>query len=517
MSVQIIPENAPFSPEQRAWLNGFIAGLVGLQQAVGSSANKPMRSTIEEDEDYYPWHDESLPLEERMKLAEGRPYELRLMAAMGQMDCGQCGYLCKSYAGAIAKGEESDLSLCVPGGKTTAKMLKALVKECPPFAESTRPVSNEQPINLYTRKNPFNARLKAVSALNADGSFKDTRHVVIDLKDSGIHYRPGDSLGVFPRNCPELVDAIIAALGATGDEVVSTPSGSRPLREALIVDFDITKPADEAIEYLASVAADPDEAQALRQLAEAGADEGQDLLEILETYSSAWPDPRQLVTTLGRLQPRLYSIASSQRLHPDEVHTTVGVVRYQRSGRNRKGVASTFFADRLMPEERVRVYIQPTHDFRLPADGNVPVIMVGPGTGIAPFRAFLQERQAHGDTGRNWLFFGNSGQATDFLYRGELEGFLESGLLTRLDTAFSRDQQKKIYVQQRMSEQGPELWDWLQEGAFIYVCGDAKRMARDVDAALRQIIEDQGGLSEDEAEAFVKMLIKDKRYLRDVY
>lgn len=516
MSVHIIPENAPFSPEQRAWLNGFIAGLVGLQQATGNPANEPVIATSEAEEDY-PWHNETLPLEERMKLAEGRTYDLRLMAAMGQMDCGQCGYLCKSYAKAIADGEETDLGLCVPGGKPTAKMLKALNKELPQLSTSIPPVTNERPSTLYTRKNPFYARLKEVRALNADDSPKDTRHVIIDLKYSGIRYQSGDSLGVFPRNCPELVNIILGRLGATGDEQVTTPLGDRALREALIEQFDITKPSDEAIECLAIAASDSAEAEALWRLSEEGAEEGQDLLEILDAYPSSRPDAVELMTALGHLQPRLYSIASSQKLYPDEVHTTVGVVRYERANRLHQGVASTFFADRLRPDGSVAIYIQPKHDFRLPENGDTPVVMVGPGTGIAPFRAFLQDRRVRGDRGDNWLFFGNPYGEKDFLYKDELESFLKSGLLTRLDTAFSRDQQEKIYVQQRMLERGEELWEWLNNGAYFYVCGDAKRMARDVDVALNKIVQIYGELSEAKATEFVKTLGKEGRYLRDVY
>nr|MDQ2694828.1 reductase [Pseudomonadota bacterium] len=291
----------------------------------------------------------------------------------------------------------------------------------------------------------------------------------------------------------------------------------RPLRQVLSEDLDITKPSDEAIEYLAGCAGDPDQAAALRALAAAGADEGQDLLELLETYPSVRPEPASLAAVLGRLQPRLYSIASSPRAHRDEVHLTVGVVRYSRNDRPRQGVASAFFADRLAAGEGVKVYIQPAHDFRLPDDGGASVIMVGPGTGIAPFRAFLQERQLRGDRGRNWLLFGNPNRASDFLYEEELAAFAASGLLTRLDTAFSRDQAEKVYVQQRMVEQGAELWAWLQAGAYFYVCGDAKRMARDVDAALHRIARTHGGLSAAQAQRFIGQLAKDRRYLRDVY
>ncbi len=451
-----------------------------------------------------------------MQLAEGRPYELRLMAAMGQMDCGQCGYLCKSYAEVIARGEEEDLTLCVPGGKATARKLKELVAEAsrvrvPP----TAPTGALAPV--YTRKNPFSAHLKEVMRLTGEGSVKDIRHVVIDLSGSGITYKPGDSLGVLPRNCPHLVDEVLGVLGATGEETVETPTGVLSSREALLEAFDITKPGDEAIAVLASCATDPVEAERLKTLSQGDPEEGQDLLELLEEHPCARPRVEDLVPRLGRLRPRLYSIASSLKVHKDEVHLTVAVVRYERKHRARKGVASAFFADRLYPGDTVKVYLQPTYSFQLPRRDDAPIIMVGPGTGVAPFRAFLEERKARGAKGKTWLFFGNPNAATDFFYQSELEGYLREGVLTRLDTAFSRDQRNKIYVQHRMIQNSKELWAWLQEGAYFYVCGDASKMAPDVDSALHRIAVAQGRLSEDGAVEFVKRLTAEGRYLRDVY
>jgi len=220
---------------------------------------------------------------------------------------------------------------------------------------------------------------------------------------------------------------------------------------------------------------------------------------------------------LKKLQPRLYSIASSPRAHPDEVHLCVGIVRYETHGRKRGGVCSTFFSDRLEADTMPKVYVHSNPAFRLPADGNTPVIMVGPGTGIAPFRAFLEDRKATGSTGKNWMFFGNPHRTTDFLYEAEFEGFLADGTLSKLDLAWSRDQKEKVYVQNLMVNHGAELWSWLQDGAAFYVCGDASRMAKDVDRALHTVAKEHGGLSEEEAEAFIVQLKKDKRYLRDVY
>jgi sulfite reductase (NADPH) flavoprotein alpha-component len=514
MQLELIPENAPFSSEQRAWLNGFFAGLLSLEQLGTQGAAQPLPA---EEEDY-PWHDPSIELDERMKLAEGRPFELKLMAAMGQLDCGQCGYLCKSYAEVIARGEEQDLTLCVPGGRATARRLKELVAV--PSAIPARAPSRPAPspiVNVYTRKHPFRATLKEVTRLTGEASIKDTRHVVIDLSGSGITYEPGDSLGMFPQNCPHLVQAILHKLGASGEEQIETWMGAMASRQALIEVFDITRPSDQAVAHLGACASDPTEAEQVKGLAEQGIEEAQDLLDLLEDYPSARPRIEELVPLLGRLQPRLFSIASSLKAHKDEVHLTVGVVRYERKKRMRKGVASTFFADRLYPGDGIKVYVQPTYSFRLPRNGDTPMIMVGPGTGIAPFRAFLEERRARGARGQSWLFFGNPNAATDFCYQEELEGYLREGGLTRLDTAFSRDQRDKLYVQHRMLQHSKDLWSWLQEGAYFYVCGDASRMALDVDEALHRIAAQIGKLSEEEAARYVKKLAAEGRYLKDVY
>ncbi|MBI4006407.1 MAG: sulfite reductase subunit alpha [Gammaproteobacteria bacterium] len=510
MTLNLLPDNAPFTPGQRAWLNGFFAGLLSVEQI------NPGTAPAEKVEEL-PWHDPNLALDERMKLADGRKYELRLMAAMGQMDCGQCGYMCKTYAEAIAGGDEKDLTLCVPGGKPTVRKLKDLMAETPaPVAR--KPVTPAAVVNVYTRKIPFAAKLKDMARLTLEGSVKDVRHVIIDLAGSGITYEPGDSLGFFPRNCPRLVEDILRALGAAGDEHVATPRGESSVRQAMLEWLDITKPGDETLECLAASATDADEKTRLKRWASGDEDiEGWDLLDILHTCPAARPSIGEFVSRLGQLQPRLFSIASSPRVHPDEVHLTVGVVRYELNERQHKGVASCFIADRLQRNDQVPIYIQPNYGFRLPLDGDRPVIMIGPGTGVAPFRAFLEERKVRGARGKNWLFFGNPHSATDFFYRDELRGFLHDGILTRLDTAFSRDQRDKIYVQQLMLQHSQEFWSWLQEGAVLYVCGDATRMARDVHEMLHRIAVQRGMLSEGAAVDYVKQLAAESRYLRDVY
>ncbi len=353
--------------------------------------------------------------------------------------------------------------------------------------------------------------------LNRPGSAKETRHVELDLGESGLSYEVGDSLGVYPINCEELVDDLLRALGASGDEPVTTAGGlSVLLRDALSKECCLTEMTDELLNCLAE--ASPSDAEMLHELFDD--DEpirGCDVLDLLRRFPNARPAADDFVRSLALLRPRLYSISSSLKRHPNQVHLTVGKVTFTHRGRLRKGVASTMFADRLKPGDTVRVFVQKSHGFTIPRDGSTPMILIGPGTGIAPFRAFLQERAARGDNGQNWLFFGDQRRAFDFLYEDELTEFQRNGLLSRLETAFSRDQEQKIYVQHRIAEHGAELFRWLEAGAAVYVCGDAKRMAVDVDRALRDLVRAHGGMTPDDAADYIRRLSAEGRYCRDVY
>ena len=379
--------------------------------------------------------------------------------------------------------------------------------------------ANGATLPAYGKSNPFPAKLIKNALLNKPGSGKEVRHYEIALNGSGLTYEAGDALGVVPVNCSALVDDVIAALKADPNENVKFGNNIMSLREALTHHLDINKPSQE---MLAAVAKAAPQSELPMLLAPEKRDDlkkwlwGRQVIDLLGLL----PSPMSLadfVPLLKRLTPRLYSISSSPKAHPGEVHLTVGAVRYESHGRERKGVASTFLADRVGDADFVKVFVQPSHGFKPPASGETPMIMVGPGTGIAPFRAFLEERQATGANGKNWLFFGDQKRDTDFLYDELLMGWEKSGLLTRLDLAFSRDQERKIYVQDRMMENAAELWAWLEAGAHFYVCGDASRMAKDVDAALHKIVEIAGGRSAEEAKAYVAKLKSDKRYQRDVY
>src|SRR6266705_2109659 len=521
-----LPDNAPFTEPQRAWLNGFVAGLLGMertQSAPGAQVAAPAAAPqIEED---FPWHDPTLALDERMKLATGRPLERRLMAAMGQLDCGQCGYLCKTYAESIAGGTEADLGKCVPGGRATAKKLKELLVHRP-SAPVTRPAPIAVPVPVvergYGRAAPVPARLISSTPLTAPGSEREVRHIALELDESGLLYEPGDSLGIWPHNNPDEVELLIAILRAKGSEAVTLPDGAVvSAREALGGECNLRMPSDSLYALLASEAKDEADRFRLSKLAE---DDAQaealgvhDVLDALLEFSSARPSIDEFVAALGRMQPRLYSIACSQKRHPREAHLTVSALHYEKNDRAYQGTGSAFLSEHLRPGRSVSVFVQRAHGFRLPADLAAQVIMVGPGTGIAPFRAFLQERAAAGAAGRNWLFFGNHRREADFLYRTELEEFAVKRVLSRMDLAFSRDQTSKVYVQHKMLEAAQELWRWLANGAYLYVCGDAKRMAGDVNLALRQIAVTQGGMDSAAAKRFLVELAKAGRYQRDVY
>jgi len=535
-SIPVLPDSAPFTPAQRAWLNGFFAGLLSRGAAVTppieqSFAPSDSPAAAEEDESM-PWHDSALPMEDRLKLTEGKAADRQLMAAMAQLDCGACGYVCKTYAQAIASGEEKDLTKCAPGGRDTARKLKELLATVPLEQVTVRGAAPAAaiapavaaPTKVHDRRHPFAARLLRNQTLNAPGSSKDTRLIVFDLHGSGMTYRAGDALGIIPENCPDTVGWLLEALDASGAETVAAPDASHlTLHDALLRHFTITQPSSGLVKLLADCATDADQSKALKAMIDEdapGVPEGHEILDLLKQFPSARPAPDAFVAALKPLRPRLYSISSSPRMHPDEVHLTCAVVRYVNPlGRQCKGVASTYLAERLRPGQKAKVFVHASHGFAPPADADVPMIMVGPGTGIAPFRAFLQDRAIApaGPRGRSWLFFGDQRRDHDFLYREELERWLLDGVLTRLDTAFSRDQADKVYVQHRMLERGREIWAWLQEGAHFYVCGDAKRMAKDVDAALKQIVARQGGMSADDAAAYVSDLARSKRYARDVY
>jgi len=383
-------------------------------------------------------------------------------------------------------------------------------------------------VSAFNKDHPFLAKVTENRLLNKAGSAKETRHFIVDTTGSGMHYKAGDSLGIFPSNRLSEVEEILRRLPATGDEPVSpamlkltTPI---TLREALETRLALSKPTRRAVETLVAKTTSADEKAKLEGLLRP---ESKDVLDaflferefvdLLAEFPGAKFTPQEFVDQLRKLMPRLYSIASSGRVHPTDVHLTVAIVRFKTNQRQRGGVCSTFLADRAkVGVTPVPVFVSASH-FGPPEDGSRDCIMVGPGTGIAPFRAFVQDRAVTGAKGRNWIFYGDQKRGTDFLYEEEWKDYLAKGQLTRVDTAFSRDQLLKVYVQDRLREHAAELWKWIQNGAYFYVCGDAKRMAKDVDVALHDVIAGQGGMTHEQAADYVKQMKKEKRYQRDVY
>ena len=538
----LVPDNAPFTPEQRTWLNGFFAGFLELGDAgisaLSPEANAALMSGLlpaakgpldDGDDGQAPWHDQTLPLVERMKLAEGRPLRRRMMAAMGQQDCGQCGYNCEDYSNVVFLRKEERLNLCVPGGKETARTLKTLYKEldeAPPAGETTspsraatladRPALAAMPAERgRSRDNPVEVMIHSRTRLNKPGSGKETWHLEFDLNGSGLDYTVGDTFGIYPTNDLALVDAVIKAIDAPPD----FPIGGRTLR-AVLQDSASLGLAPDILFQLISYITGGERRQKAKALAAGEDPDGDaatlDVLAAIQKFPGIRPDPEAFIESLDALQPRLYSIASSLKTNPGRVALTVDAVHYDIDGRTRLGVASTFLTNRIEAGHRIKAYVQKAQAFALPADPAVPIIMIGPGTGIAPFRAFLHERMAMKAPGRNWLFFGHQRHDYDFFYEDELTGMKAAGALTRLSLAWSRDGEEKFYVQDRMRQVGGELWSWIADGAHIYVCG-AITMGKDVERALVDLVAAHGARTIDQAIAFVADLKKKGRYQQDVY
>jgi sulfite reductase (NADPH) flavoprotein alpha-component len=572
-----IPDNAPFSPEQRAWLSEFLgkmlamppgasapAGpavsvtvLFGSQTGTAEGLAKKLVKTLKKGnfepnfQDMGTYDRERLPLEKNLLVitstyGDGEPPDSALefhtwlmsdappslaevnfsVLSLGDSsypDFCQCGTEIDGRLGALGANRIlARVDVDVDADEPYAEWSKAVIALLAPDAgavQSNGVAVDEIEEGGYSKKRPFPSTVSRNFNLNGPGS-KKTNHIEISLEGAGLSYEVGDALGVFPENPESVVDEIIAALPFRAGEVPTSTGEEVSLRDALIHHYDIGNINKSLIVKWQSRSGSP----LLRSLVEADDRDawenfcwGRDLIDLVLDYPADFIDGEDFVAVLKKLQPRLYSIASSPNAHPGEVHLCVGIVRYDTHGRKRGGICSTFLSDRLMENSKPGVFVHRNTAFRLPADGNVPVIMVGPGTGIAPFRAFLEERKVTGAKGKNWLFFGNPYQATDFLYGEELGAFQKEGILSRMDLAWSRDQKEKIYVQNLMLNEGAEMWKWLEEGAAFYVCGDASRMAKDVDAALHTIAKDYGKLSEDAAAAYISQLKKDKRYLRDVY
>ena len=594
--VVVLPDSAPFSREQRAWLNGYLLGLLAAPPAAaapeapvralrslailygsqtGTAEQLAKRLATEVGKGGFAprvlelnahaqvdWTQERVLLLVTSTWGDGDPpdnavafwqhLQAETAPRLEQLSFAVLGLGDRNYSdfcGAARKFDERLAQLgarrllprveCDTDYETAARawMTEVTARAAEVAASAGAAPATEVPVAPthpatpapgtpvapagWSKARPYPARLVTNRRLNGPGSAKDTRHFEIALGDSGLVYEAGDALGVQPTNCPRLVDEILLALHCDGEEAVPLPGGGEAsFRQALRENLQITKISGAFLAEFAGRAGDAALSAMLEPGAKAELDQflhGREIMHLLAAYPRVRFTAAEFAARLPKLQPRLYSISSSPNAHAGEVHLTVAVVRYESHGRAFGGVCSTFLAERATPETPVPVFVHHSPNFRVPRQAEAPMIMIGPGTGIAPFRAFLEERQATGAPGKNWLFFGDQSAATDFLYRAELETLRSQGVLTRLDTAFSRDQAAKIYVQQRLLENAAELWAWLAEGAHVYVCGDAKRMARDVDAALHQVIQTAGGKSPEAAADFVRQLKQDHRYQRDVY
>ncbi|MCP1529937.1 assimilatory sulfite reductase (NADPH) flavoprotein subunit [Bacillus pumilus] len=394
--------------------------------------------------------------------------------------------------------------------------------EAAAFPQESAGESNQTAATEYSRTNPFYAEVLENINLNGRGSNKETRHLELSLEGSGLVYEPGDSLGIYPTNDPALVDELITTCGWNADEAVTVHKNgdTLPLKEALTSHFEITVLTKPLLQKLADLT----KSEALHALLEEGNEEklkaylaGRDLVDAARDFGPFEGTAADFTAILRKIPARLYSIASSLKANEEEVHLTIGAVRYDAHGRERQGVCSILCAERLEPGDTLPVYIQHNQNFKLPENPDAPIIMVGPGTGIAPFRSFMQEREEIGASGKSWLFFGDQHFVTDFLYQTEWQKWLKDGVLTKMDVAFSRDSEEKVYVQHQMKKQSKELFEWLEQGAYVYVCGDEKHMAHDVHRTLLSIIQEEGAMSKEKAESYLANLQQQKRYQRDVY
>ncbi len=588
----MIPDNAPFSPEQRqqlnllvpkfdalqrGWLSGFLASAAGVSEvsapkaatkltvlygtesgnaeeladrAVKAAKKKGFKAVMKNMADSDP---ASLAKEENLLVivstwGEGDApetavsYHKQFMEGDYKLDgvnYSVCALGDTSYEQFCEIGKQFDARLEALGAKRISPRVDcdvdyeesyenwfaaALTSLTPADVSPSIAVhaGYETPVILeFGKKNPFRSEVTDNVMLNGEGSAKETIHVELSLEGSGLRYEPGDALAVLPTNCASMVKDVISAAKLVGTEEVEVKGvGKKLLADALREELDITALSKAVLkkldgvttsERLGALLADDAKEELKAYL------EGREIVDAIVDFAPEGLSAEDLTSIFRKLPIRLYSIASSQLAHPDEVHLTVAAVRYESYGRMRKGVCSTFLADVAKTGESVPIFVQPNKNFRLPADDKTPIIMVGPGTGVAPFRSFIEHRAATDATGKSWLFFGDQHFSYDFLYQLEWQDYLKDGALTKLDIAFSRDQPEKIYVQDKMIERGEELYKWLEEGAHFYVCGDASRMAADVHEALVTVVENYGSHSREEAEAYVENLKKAKRYQRDVY
>lgn len=536
----LVPENAPFDEEQRAWLNGFLAGLLGLSGgSPRASAEVPPASSANPIDGGRPWNDPSLTLEQRCQMSEGEALPERVMAALAQLDCGRCGSSCQGYAEALVSGAETALSLCAPGGRGTAQRLALLLGDRIQALHSSRASASREALSLrgHTEaagrrsslavpraplreldgKPALPCRVKSQKKLTFADAGSEIREVVLELTGDDVQYRPGDCLAVFPHNDPDLVRALLRAVGARGQETVTTPSGPCEVWRCLLEDVDITHVPAKTLSLFAEAASDADEARALRQLSEPGMLSNFDLLDLLAMFPSARPGIDQIVSTLGSLEPRLYAIASSPSAHPLEVHLAVRMVRAERGGRERKGVASHFLGEGVFRGDDLAAHVRPAERFVLPEDRGGPMIMLGAGTGVARYRAFLQELEARGQRGNTWLIMASCFEGDETLYEAEMKAWSRLGVLEHLDVIKLGQRGRRMGPEDVLRKRARRVISWLEKGAVVYACGEGKALSSVLQETLIEVLGRHGKMSPSRATDFVEELRSGGRYVEEVY
>jgi sulfite reductase (NADPH) flavoprotein alpha-component len=571
---ELVPENAPFDEEQRAWLNGFLAGLLGLANGEARGGAEPagrapvagaLPSSAASSEVASaasagfsagaalvdpPWRNPALSLEQRLELSEGEELEPRLASALPQLDCGQCGTSCQGYARSVASGTEKDLTRCAPGGRAVVRQLELLLAEplrAPrgerpwppgaaaagaasgvrrvaraPAADAAAPstLTTPRPRLVGSGREPGQAhrlRVKSQRKLTLADAGSEIREIVLELGEPPLTYRAGDCLAVFPHNDPDLVRALLRAVGARGQEIVTTANGATEVWRCFLEDLDITHVRDETLRLFAEEGGHAREVGVLRESLSQATPSSFDLLDLLAMFPSARPSLDRIVATLGTLEPRLYAIASSPTYHSGELHLAVRVVRAERGGRERKGVASQFLSDGVFRGDDVFARVQSGDRFVLPVDRPVPMIMLGSGTGVARYRGFLQELEARGRRGNTWLIMASQFEGDESLYKGELETWSRIGVLEHLDVVKLGQRGRRVGPEDVLRKRARRVVSWLDRGAFVYACGEGRGLSAVLSDTLIDVLGRQGKMSRAEAADFLHVLRRDGRYVEEVY
>jgi sulfite reductase (NADPH) flavoprotein alpha-component len=538
--IPLVPDNAPFDEEQRAWLNGFLAGVLGLaaSETKPAASASPLARTRSEEPP-------AAGLESS-QAGVGEALERRLLSALARLDCGQCGYSCQGYAQALGSGSEQDITLCVPGGTATREALHTLLADSALTdamravrAAGTARALAEAPLTLRNPRREAGSlaeppdasaaasalrdrwhaqrlRVKSQRRLTLADAGSEIREVVLDLSGSALSYRPGDSLAIFPHNDPDLVRALLRALGARGQELVTTAQGPCEVWRCLLENVDITHVREETLRLFAASVSDAEAVRALAELRERGLPHGFDLLDLLNMFPAARPGVEQLVSTLGTLEPRLYSIASSPISHPAELHLAVRVVRRERAGRERKGVASTFLTEGVFMGDDLAASVQSSERY-LALEGSVPLILLGAGTGVARHRAFLAELEARGRKGNTWLILASCFEGDETLYQSDLETWSKVGVLEHLDVIKLGQRGRRTGPHDILRRRARRVVSWLDRGGAVYACGESKAFSGALNDTLVEVLGRQGNMTPNEAVEFLQRMRRDGRYVEEVY